>query len=98
MAASTMLMFDSHWMPLETPDTAEAMKPIVRIAMIATSRVVPTESDEPAGDQAAADLQRAEAERGGRAEQRREDRQDVDGPTEPALGAACPATAAETPN
>ena len=47
MPASTMLMLDSHWMPLATPDTAEATKAIVRIAMMATSNVVPTESMNP---------------------------------------------------
>ena len=35
-----MLMFDSHWMPLATPDTAEAMKQIVSTTMISTSSVV----------------------------------------------------------
>jgi hypothetical protein len=29
--ASTMLMFDSHWMPLATPDTAEATKAIASL-------------------------------------------------------------------
>ena len=74
-------------MPLETPDTAERMKQIVSVTMITTSSVVLTDVHEPAGDEAAADLQRAQAERGGRTEQRREDRQDVDGLAEPALGA-----------
>ncbi len=36
-AASTMLMFDSHWIPLATPETAEAMKQTVSTAMIPTS-------------------------------------------------------------
>ena len=87
MPASTMLTFDSHWTPLETPDTAERMKQIVSVTMITTSSVVLTEAHEATGDEAAADLQRAQAERGGRPEQRREDRQDVDGLAEPALGA-----------
>ena len=46
MPASTMLMFDSHWMPLETPDTAERMKQIVSVTMITTSSVVLTERHE----------------------------------------------------
>ncbi len=37
MTARTMLMFDSHWMPFSTPDTAEATKAAVRIAMMRTS-------------------------------------------------------------
>ncbi len=36
MTASTMLMFDSHWMPFSTPETAEATKAAVRIAMMMT--------------------------------------------------------------
>ena len=88
--ASTMLMLDSHWMPLATPDTADATKQIVRTTMIATSRLVPTDVHEPARLQPAADLQRAQAERGGRAEEGREDRQDVDGPTERAVGPLLP--------
>ena len=76
--ASTMLMLDSHWMPLATPETAEAMKAMVSAAMTATSDAV-ADLAEPGDDlEAAADLQGAEAERGGRAEQRGEDRQDVD--------------------
>ena len=41
-SARTMLMLDSHWIPLATPDTAEATNAIVSTAMIATRRVVPT--------------------------------------------------------
>ena len=40
--ASTMLMFESHWMPLATPDTAERMKQAVRTAMMATRAALPT--------------------------------------------------------
>ena len=36
MTASTMLMFDSHWMPRSTPDTADATNAAVRIAMMRT--------------------------------------------------------------
>ena len=35
--ARTMLIFDSHWMPLSMPEMAEATKHAVRTAMIATS-------------------------------------------------------------
>ena len=42
-----MLMFDSSWMPLDTPETAERMKQIVSTTMITTSRVVPTFSMKP---------------------------------------------------
>ena len=34
--ASTMLMFDSHWMPFSMPEIAEATKQAVRIAMMPT--------------------------------------------------------------
>jgi len=34
--ASTMLMFDSHWMPFSIPEMAEATKQAVRTAMMAT--------------------------------------------------------------
>ena len=37
-----MLMLDSHWMPLATPETAEAMNATVRTAMIPTSTPLPT--------------------------------------------------------
>ena len=47
MPASTMLTFDSHWTPLETPDTAERMKQIVSVTMITTSSVVLTEAMNP---------------------------------------------------
>ena len=40
--ASTMLMFESHWMPFSTPETAEAMKAAVRTAMTPTSTPLPT--------------------------------------------------------
>ena len=39
--ASTMLMLDSHWMPLATPETADRMKQRVSTAMIATSSMLP---------------------------------------------------------
>ena len=55
--------------------------------MIVTSRVVPTFVHEAAGGESAADLQGAEPEGGGGAEERREDRQDVDGASERALAA-----------
>ncbi len=42
-----MLMLDSHWMPLATPDTAEAMKATVRMTMTMTSKVVPALSTQP---------------------------------------------------
>ena len=76
--ASTMLMLDSHWMPLATPETAEAMKQTVSTAMTATSTPLPTLAD--AGDdlQAAADLQGAEPEGGGGAEEGGEDGEHVD--------------------
>ena len=35
--ASTMLMFDSHWMPFSIPEMAEATKQAVRTAIMATS-------------------------------------------------------------
>ena len=64
---------------------------MVRTTMMATSRLVPKESMKPPAIEAAADLQGAKAQRGGRPEQGGEDRQDVDGAAEPALGRACPA-------
>jgi hypothetical protein len=39
-AASTMLMLDSHWMPLATPLTAEATKAMVSTTMTTTSNAV----------------------------------------------------------
>ena len=85
--ASTMLMFDSHWMPLATPETAERMKQTVRMTMMRDEHAV-ADLAEPGDDlQAGADLQRAEAERGRRAEERREDREDVDDPARGAVGA-----------
>ena len=45
--ASTMLMFDNHWMPLATPDTADATKAIVSTTMMTTRKVVPTEARNP---------------------------------------------------
>jgi hypothetical protein len=38
--ASTMLMFDNHWMPLATPLTAEATNAIVSTTMMTTSNAV----------------------------------------------------------
>ena len=40
--ASTMLMLDSHWMPLATPETADRTNAAVSTAMIATSTALPT--------------------------------------------------------
>ena len=71
-------MLDSHWMPRLMPDTAEATKQTVRIATITTSTGVPIFADPAVGRQAAADLEGAKAQRGGGAEQRGEDGQDVD--------------------
>ena len=34
-SASTMLVLDSHWMPLPTPDTAEVTKAMVSRVMMA---------------------------------------------------------------
>ena len=45
--ASTMLMLDSHWMPLATPETAEATNATVSSAMMATSTGVPTSPNQP---------------------------------------------------
>jgi hypothetical protein len=39
--ASTMLMLDSHWMPLATPLTALATNATVSTAMTTTSSAVP---------------------------------------------------------
>ncbi len=46
--ANTMLMLDSHWMPLATPDTAEATNATVSTAMMVTSRPVPVSPSQPA--------------------------------------------------
>ena len=43
--ASTMLMLDSHWMPLATPETAEAMNAMVSTAMMPTSSAVADAAD-----------------------------------------------------
>ncbi|SKZ84279.1 Uncharacterised protein [Mycobacteroides abscessus subsp. abscessus] len=40
ISASTMLMFDSHWIPLAIPDTADATNAAVSTAMIATRTMV----------------------------------------------------------
>ncbi len=45
-SASTMLMFDSHWMPLSTPETADATNATVRTAMMPTSSPVATLSSQ----------------------------------------------------
>jgi hypothetical protein len=37
-------MFDSHWMPLATPVTAESTKATLRTAMMATSTALPVAS------------------------------------------------------
>ena len=47
ISASTMLMLDSHWMPRETPDTAEATKASVSSATTATSSSVPASPTQP---------------------------------------------------
>ena len=41
-SASTMLMFESHWMPFSMPDTAERMKQTVSTTMMAMSTALPT--------------------------------------------------------
>ncbi len=41
MIASTMLMFDSHWIPRAIPDTADNTKATVRIVMMTISTVLP---------------------------------------------------------
>ena len=71
-------MLDSHWMPFATPETAERMKQTVSTTMMRDEQHVAGLAD--AGDdlEAGADLQGAEAERGRGAEERREDREDVD--------------------
>ena len=45
--ANTMLMLASHWMPLATPDTADATNAAVNTAMIATNNMVPGLSAQP---------------------------------------------------
>ncbi len=40
--ASTMLMLDSHWMPLATPDTADSTKATVSTAMMPMISALPT--------------------------------------------------------
>ena len=40
--ASTMLMLESHWMPLATPETAESTNATVRAAMMPTRTALPT--------------------------------------------------------
>jgi hypothetical protein len=42
-----MLMFDSHWMPLATPETAETTKAAVSTAMTPTSTAFPVRSSQP---------------------------------------------------
>ncbi len=42
VSASTMLMLESHWMPLATPETADSTKQTVRTAMMPTSTPLPT--------------------------------------------------------
>ena len=77
--ASTMLMFESHWMPLATPETAESTKATVSTAMMPIrTRVADARRCRPTISRPLLDLQGAEAERGGRAEQGREDREHVD--------------------
>ena len=85
--ASTMVVLDSSWMPWATPDTAERMNAAVSTTMIVASTPAPGTPSTPAGGlHAAADLERAQAQRGRGAEQRREDREDVDAPADGALG------------
>ena len=76
-SAAIALALERNWTPFSTPVTAESTKQSVRTAMTATvSHLGPARAEhvvEPTGD-----LQRAEAERGGRAEEGREDRDDVD--------------------
>lgn len=40
--ASTMLMFDNHWIPRATPETADSTKATVSTVMITTRMVLPT--------------------------------------------------------
>jgi hypothetical protein len=72
--AGTMVVSDSRWMPWATPDTAERMNAAVSTTMIVASTPAPGTPSTPAdGLHAAADLERAETEGRGRAEQRRDD-------------------------
>ena len=91
MPASTMLMFDSHWTPLATPETADSdeghgehdddRRPAASLpALVQPARRL----------EAAADLQGAEAQRRGGTEERREDREDVDDPAVAAVGRLAP--------
>ena len=65
-------------MPFSTPETAESTKHAVSTAMIPIRTRVADLADAADDLQPALDLQRAEAERGGRAEEGGEDRQHVD--------------------
>ena len=45
--ASTMLMLDSHWMPLATPETAESTNATVSTAMMPTRTPLPASLEPP---------------------------------------------------
>ena len=47
MPASTMLMFDSHWMPLATPDTADSTKAAVSTMISGTRTSLPAPGRKP---------------------------------------------------
>jgi hypothetical protein len=96
--AGTMVVLDSSWMPWATPDTAERMNAAVSTTMIVASTPAPGTPSTPAdGLHAAADLERAETEGRGRAEQRRDDREDVDRPADRPVGGLLPDQAPARP-
>ena len=92
-----MLMFDSHWMPLATPGHRREHERDGEHRDDADQHRVAGLADARHDVQPAADLQRAEAQRGRGAEQRREDRQHVDDLAAIAPLARSPDAAARTP-
>lgn len=68
-SASTMLMFDSHWIPRAIPETADNMKARVNTAMIITSTGVATAQTHPLKSISVTDLQGAQPQRRGQPEQ-----------------------------
>ncbi|MDR6117187.1 hypothetical protein QE370_000371 [Aeromicrobium sp. SORGH_AS981] len=46
-SASTMLVFDSHWMPRSMPETADRMNSTVSTVMMATRAILPGWSIQP---------------------------------------------------
>ena len=60
--ASTMLMFDSHWMPRAMPDTADRTNAAVSTMIIGTRTLLPTRGDQPGRLEPATDLQGAESQ------------------------------------